>query len=135
MFMPRILEATTVPAGLDEYGSLKGGQIRLVGKMKPALTRGQGFARQDREGVFGFDEGKAREAGRVKYDAPLEAPPGISKVIFCLRMLPQAESYDDSVGLALVPTGRKDENCQVGLVFSIQLLWWEICAEEEITIV
>ncbi|MCJ1427596.1 hypothetical protein MMC29_005499 [Sticta canariensis] len=40
MFMPRVLEATMVPAGLDEYGSLKGGQIRLVGKMKPAFTRG-----------------------------------------------------------------------------------------------
>ena len=135
MFMPRILEATTIPAGLDEYGSLKGGQIRLVGKMKPAFTRGEGFARQDREGVYDVDQGKAREVGMVKYDVPLEAPPGIFKVIVCLCMLPRAERHNDSVGLALMPTGRKDEYCRVGLVFLIQLSWYENCAEEEITIV
>ena len=135
MFMPRILEATTVLAGFDEYSPLKGVQIRLVGKMKPAFTRGEGFARQDSEGVFGFDQRKAREFDIVKYDVSLEAPPGISKVIFCLCMLPRAESYDDSVELALVPTGRKDEDRRVGLVFNIQLSWHEICAEEEIMIV
>lgn len=134
-FMPQILEATTVPAGLDEYGSLKGGWIRLAGKMKAAFTRGEGFARQDREGVYNFHEGKAKEVGMIKFDVPVEAPPGKVKVISCLCMLPRAERHGDSVGLALVSTGRQGEYCRVGLVSAIQLSWYEDCMEEEITLV
>lgn len=135
MFVRRILEATTVPAGLDEDGTLKGGWIRLAGKMKGAFTRGDGFARQDCEGVYDFHEGKAREVGIIKYDLPLEAPPGTGKVIDSLCLLPRAERHGDSVGLALAPTGRKNEYCRVGLVSLIQLSWYEVCAEEEISIV
>lgn len=134
-FMPRILEATTVPAGLDEYGSLKTGWIRLAGKMKAAFTRGEGFARQDREGVYDFHQGQAREVGMIKYDVPAEAPPGEVKAINCLCLLPRAERLGDAVGLALVPTGTDDEYCRAGLVFLIQLSWYEDCMEEEITII
>ena len=134
-FMPRILEATTIPAGLDEYGSLKGGWIRMVGKMKPAFTRGEGFKRQDREGVYNMHEGKVREVGMIKYDVPSEAPAGRVKVIMCLCMLPRAERHGDSIGLALVPTGRKDEYSRVGLVSAISLPWYEGCVEGSFTIV
>lgn len=95
MFVPRTLEATTVPAGLDEYGTLKGGWIRLAGKMKAAFTRGEGFARQDHEGVHDFHEGKAREVGMIKYDVPLDAPPGTVKMIASLCLLPRAERHGE----------------------------------------
>ena len=134
-FIPRILEATIIPAGVDEYGQLKGGVIRLRGKMKPACTRGEGFTRQDREGVYDVHEGKIRDVGMIRYDIPSEAPAGEIKAIVCLCMIPRAERYGDSVGLALVPTGRKDEYRRVGLVFSIPLSWYEDCIEGMITIV
>jgi hypothetical protein len=134
-FMARILTATTIPAGLDEYGQLTGGQIRLVGKMRPGFTRGEGFARQDREGVYDFQEGKWREVGMIRYDIPSEAPPGKVKVISCLCMLPRAERYGDSAGLALLPTGKQDEYRRVGLVFLIKLSWYQLCEESQITIV
>jgi Heterokaryon incompatibility protein (HET) len=135
-FMPRILEATTVPAGPDEYSQLRGGAIRLVGKMKPALTRGEGFRRQDREGVYDFHAGQMREVGMIKYDVPTDAPVGEMKPIFCLCMLPRADRYGDSVGLALVLTGgRVFEFRRVGLVSAIQLSWYEIAPECQITIV
>ncbi|KAL9127526.1 MAG: hypothetical protein Q9217_003614 [Psora testacea] len=133
--MPKILEATTISAGLDKYGSLKGGRIRLVGKMKPALTRGEGFARQDREGVYDLHKGKMREVGMIKYDVPSEAPAGKIKAIICLCVLPRAEKHRDAVGLALLPTAIKNEYCRVGLVFGIQWSWYETCVDWEITIV
>ena len=134
-FMPRILEATTIPAGLNDFGQLKGGEIRLSGKMKSAFTRGEGFARQDREGLYDLQEGKMREVGMIKYDIPSEAPAGETRVIDCLCMLPRAERYGDSVGLALVPTGGKDEYRRVGLVFAIQLSWYEDGAESQTMII
>ena len=134
-FMPRILEAATVPVGSDEYGQLKGGVIRLVGRMKPACTRGEGFARQDREGVYDFRQGKMREVGMIRYDIPSEAPLGEIKPIVCLCLLPRAERYGDSVGLALVPTGRNDEFRRVGIIFAVQLSWYENACECQVTCV
>ncbi|MCJ1466072.1 hypothetical protein MMC07_004691 [Pseudocyphellaria aurata] len=134
--MPRILEATTDPAGFDEYGSLTRGRIRLAGKMKAAFTRGEGFARQDREGVYDFHRGQAREVGMIKYDVPAESPPGLAQAISCLCLLPRAERLGDAVGLGLVPSGT-DDGCyrRAGLVSAIRLSWYEDCMEEEITIV
>jgi hypothetical protein len=134
-FIPRILEARTIPAGLDEYGQLKGAFVRLEGKIKPAFTRGEGFARQDREGVYDVHEGKMREVGMVKFDVPADSPVGQIKIIICLCVIPRAERYGDSVGLALVPTGRSEEYCRVGLILAVKLEWWEGCAEGAITLV
>jgi hypothetical protein len=134
-FVPQILEATTLPAGMGVYGQLKGGWVRLKGRVKPAFTRGEGFARQEREGVYDIHEGKAREVGMIRYDIPSEAPVGKVQAIFCLCMLPRKESYGDSVGLALVPTGVVGEYQRVGLFFGIKLPWYEGCFEGTITIV
>lgn len=100
--------------------------------MKPAFTRGEGLARQDRKGVYEFHEEKAREVGMIKFDVPLEAPPGKVKVIAGLSMLSRAGRYGDSAGLALVPIGRKDEYCRVGFISGPQLSWYETRAEEGI---
>ena len=136
-FMPRILEATTVPVGLDEYGSLKEGRIRLVGKMKPAFTCGEGVAGHDCEAhrVYDVHKGQMRAVGSIKYDIPSEALAGKLKVIICLCMLPLAERNGDSVGLALVPTGVTNEYRRVGLISLVKLAWFEDSAEGEITIV
>ena len=135
-FIPRILDATTIPAGLDEYGQLREGCfIRLVGKMKPAFTRGEGFKRQDREGLYDVHEAQIREVGMIKYDIPSDAPLGMVKAVFCLCVLPRAERHGDSVGLALVPTGRLDEFRRVGLVSAVQLAWYESAVECRISIV
>lgn len=135
-FMPRILDATTIPAGLDEYGQLKEGCfIRLAGKMKPAFTRGEGFKRQDREGLYDVQDSQIREIGMIKYDIPSDAPQGLVKAVFCLCLLPRAERYGDSVGLALVPTGRPDEFRRVGLLSMVQLAWYEDAVECRISIV
>lgn len=69
--------------------------------------------------MYEFHQGKAREVGMIRFDVPLEAPPGKVRVIACLCMLSRAKRYGDSVGLALVPMGRKDEYCRVGLVSGI----------------
>jgi Heterokaryon incompatibility protein (HET) len=134
-YLPQVLEATTIPAGIDEYGQLKGGWIRLKGKIKRAFTRGEGFSRQDREGIYDVHEGKMREVGMIRYDIPSEAPVGKLKVILCLCVLPRQERYNDLVGLALVPTGKVSEYRRVGLIFQIKLSWYEGCTESTITIV
>ncbi len=104
-FLPRILEAKTIPAGIDPFGALEGGFIRLKGKIKPAMTRGEGFARQDREGVYVVQEGKMAKIGDIRYDVPAEAPSGQFKVIFCLCVYPREERWGDCVGLAMVLSG------------------------------
>jgi Heterokaryon incompatibility protein (HET) len=134
-FIPRILEASTTPSGLDEYGQLKSGFIRLVGKLKPAFTRGEGFKRQDREGLFDIHEGQMREFGQVKYDIHTDAPVGQAKAIICLCVLPRAEKHGDCVGLALAMTGRADEYRRIGLILAIKLDWFESGVEGTITIV
>ncbi|ERF75515.1 hypothetical protein EPUS_08329 [Endocarpon pusillum Z07020] len=124
VFIPRTLDATTIPVGLDEYGQLKEGCfIRLAGKMKPAFTRGEGFQRQDCQGLYDVQEAQTREIGMIKYDIPSDAPQGVVRAVFCLCVLPRAERDGDSVGLALVPTGRLDEFTRVGLVSAVQLAW------------
>jgi hypothetical protein len=132
-FIPQILGAEMIPAGKDEYGRLKGGVVRLKGKMKPAFTRGEGFARQDREGIYDVHEGQMREVGMIKYDVPTDS--GQTRLIICLCLMPRAERFGDSVGLAIVPTGRKDEYRRVGLFLAIKLEWWEGCAEGIIVLV
>lgn len=132
-FIPQILGAEMIPAGKDEYGRLKGGVVRLKGKMKPAFTRGEGFARQDREGIYDVHEGQMREVGMIKYDVPTDS--GQTRLIICLCLMPRAERFGDSVGLAIVPTGRKDEYRRVGLFLAIKLEWWEGCAEGIIALV
>jgi hypothetical protein len=134
-YIPRILEAKTTPSGVDEYGALGGGWIRLRGKLKAVFSRGEGFARQDREGVYDMHQGKVREVGMIRHDIPSEAPAGECRFLVCLCVLPRAERFGDMVGLALVPTGKRDEYRRVGLIFSIKLDWWEGCPEEEIRIV
>ena len=134
--MPRILEATTLPAGLDEFGSCREGWIRLVGKARPGFTRGEGLARQTREGVYDVIEGTITEIGMIKYDVPSEAPAGELKAIACLCMLPRAERFGDSVGLVLTPVaGQKDTYRRVGLCSLIKLEWFEQGAEAEMVIV
>jgi Heterokaryon incompatibility protein (HET) len=134
-FHPRILEASTTPSGPDEFGQLKAGFIRLVGKMKPALTQGEGFKRQDREGIYDVHEGKVREVGMIKYDIPTDAPVGQAKAIILLCVLPRAEKHGDCVGLALGVTGRANEYKRVGFILGISLDWFENAAEGTITIV
>ena len=134
-YIPRILEVTMIPEGLDEYGRYKRGFIRLVGKTKPAFSRGEGFARQDREGLYDVHEGKMREFGMVKYDVPSEIPPGELKGIICLCLLPRAERFGDSVGLALVPTGNTDEFRRVGFIHLVKLSWYDDGVKAKITIV
>ena len=135
-FMPRILEATTIPADLDEYGRLAGGTIRLVGKIKAAVTCGEGFARQDREGVYDVHDGTKREIGQIRYDIPSEAPPGQLQAILCLCVLPRADRHGDAVGLALLPKVKgSDALRRVGLVFAIQLSWYETAVDREITLI
>ena len=134
-FTARVLEATTLPAGPDEYGQLQGGAIRLAGKMRRGFTRGEGFARQLYEGLYDFLDEQWREVGRITYDIPSESPLGELKAVFCLCMLPRAERFNDSVGLALSPTGRKDEYRRVGLVHLVKLSWYEPCEESQVTII
>jgi hypothetical protein len=76
-----------------------------------------------------------REVRMIKFDVPADAPVVQIKDIICLCMFPRAERHGDSVGLALVPTGRKDEYRRVGLFLAVKLEWWEGCAERTITLV
>ena len=124
-FMPQILEATTSPAGIDEFGQLKGGRIRIRGKAKPAFSKGNWPAQQGSERVYDMHEGNERAVGYIKYDTPSDSPLGQVKVIVCLCMIPRNDKCGDSVSLALVPTGMPDEFRRVGLLGNIQLTWYE----------
>jgi hypothetical protein len=134
-YVARVLEAETVPSGRDTFGELKSGFVRLQGKIKPAVTQGEGFKRQDREGIYDMHEGKLREVGMIKFDVPADSPEGRLKIIVCLCLMPRAERFGDTVGLALVPTGGKDEFRRVGLILLTKLSWWEGSIEAPITLV
>jgi hypothetical protein len=57
-FIPRILGARAIPAGQDEYGQLKGGFVRLVGKIKPAFTRGEALRARTAKARMMYMKGK-----------------------------------------------------------------------------
>jgi hypothetical protein len=134
-FIPPTLGAEVIPAWKGEYGQLKGGVVRLKGKMKPAFTRGEGFACQDREGIYDIHERQMREIGMVKYDVPTDLLVGQSKVLICLCLMPRAVRFGDSTELVIVPTGRKNKYRRVGLFPAVKLDWWEGCAEGTISLV
>ena len=71
----------------------------------------------------------------IKFDVPADSPPGQIKVIVCLCVMPKAERFGGTLGLALVPTRTSDEYRRVGLFLGAELSWWDRCAERTITIV
>lgn len=133
-FVPTILEAMTVPTRSDPYGQLSGGFIRLSGKLRIASTKGEGFAEQDREGLYQIGVGK--RIGSVRFDVPAEAPEGKPLLIKCLCVHPRSDNCGDTVGLALVPSGKgKGIYKRAGLVSAIKVEWWSSCEDEAVTIV
>lgn len=137
--LPTILEASTTPVGFDAFGQCKGGAIRLKGRLKPAMTLGEGFARQDREGLYNLaaDVDTPVKVGDIRWDVPSEAPAGRIQGLICLCAAIRKEKYGDTVGLAIVPVAGEGspEFRRVGLVYMLLVSWWEKSVELEVTIV
>ena len=79
-------------------------------------------------------EGRVSGVGVIRCDVPLEAPVGKIIQILCLCMILREERSGESVGVALLPTSGPDEYRRVGLIFFIQLSWFEVCAKGETTL-
>jgi hypothetical protein len=114
--------------GLDDFGQVKGGFVRLSGKLKMAVSRGEGYAsrsaRLDREGLYESQGGGAK-AGDIRYDIPSEVEENKDSHVTCLCLHPREKRFGDVVRLALVPTGGGEVYGRVGLVFAIQSSWFE----------
>lgn len=110
-----------------------------------AVTRGEGFARQDREGLYVVPKpgtgltattvaaaAAGERIGDIRFDVPSEAAAGVGVALFCLCVQVREERFGDSVGLALVlaPDGREGEGGsgwvfrRVGLIYMIRVGWW-----------
>ena len=148
--LPTILSVSTTPAGSDPFGQLTGGSLRLKGKMKPAVTKGEAFTDkpryQDREDVYsniapvntitGPADMNIAKVGEIRYDVPNEAPKGKMQGIFCLCVQQRKEHLRDTVGLALALAGTGTEQFRrVGLLSAVEVGWWEDAWEMEVTIV
>lgn len=74
-FVATVLEAQTIPSGPDAFGQLKGGSIRVSGRLRIAYGKGVEYAAlsqwQDREPIYETKPGHA-EVGYVRYDIPCE---------------------------------------------------------------
>ncbi|MCJ1246474.1 hypothetical protein MMC30_003682 [Trapelia coarctata] len=139
--LPTVLEVSTTPAGSDPFGQLQSGFIRLKGRLKPAFTRGEGFANRDRETLYNPDAIQGpnnTKVGEVRFDVPAEAPAGRWQPLFCLCVQQRKESLGDTVGLALAlmnTVGGKGKFKRVGLISAVKVEWWRDAMEFDFTIV
>ncbi|KAE9368337.1 HET-domain-containing protein [Stipitochalara longipes BDJ] len=118
---PKIVEANTEPSGIDPFGRLRNGFIRLEGVLKIAQVRGP---KQDTFSISLQVWDDEKKVGDLVYDVFDELPKEDQFEVTCLYFRPRNDNprNPQPTGLALIPTPKDGNRVykRVGLLFSIE---------------
>jgi hypothetical protein len=125
----RILECKIIPSGSDRTGNLSSVSIRLQGRMKPIPSKDNKSKTAFRNDLIPYLH--------ATYDRAVDEY--VTEKIFLFSITVQERSKESDkrtvAGLALVPTGQKDEFERIGCVDGANLEWWDDATDTMITLV